>query len=180
MHHFLTAGNQVAVFDDLEKFEMSLSQGRRLLGLDVGLKRIGLALSDRGWNVATPKSVLRRKTMEKDAETITSLALENDVCAIVCGIPLAEDGGETRTSLFIRNFAVYLDGHIHIPILLTDERLTSFMAEEFLIADMGGSHRDTKKIVDKVAASYILQSVLDRLGEYRQICSHQSIGGENI
>ncbi|MDR1494416.1 MAG: Holliday junction resolvase RuvX [Rickettsiales bacterium] len=151
------------IFDDLEKFKISLDRGRRLLGMDLGLRRIGLSLSDRDWNIATPKSVLKRGKVENDMKIISTLMAENDVCAVVCGIPLNADGYDTEMSILIRNFATTLDEYLNIPILLQDERLTSFAAEEFLMDGMTRGYRDTKKVIDKVAAAYILQGVLDRI-----------------
>ncbi|MDR3078579.1 MAG: Holliday junction resolvase RuvX [Rickettsiales bacterium] len=153
------------IFSSLEEFRGALGQGRRLMGMDVGRKRIGLALSDRGWNIATPSRVLERTRLERDLEALGSYVAENDVCAIVCGIPLAANGDDTRMAGIIRSFAGALDSRLNVAILMSDERLTSFMAEEFLMGDMAMGYRRAKKVVDRVAAAYILRDVLDLLGK---------------
>ncbi|MDR1426123.1 MAG: Holliday junction resolvase RuvX [Rickettsiales bacterium] len=138
------------------------------MGLDIGLKRIGLSLSDRDWNIATPRTVLRRKNLGRDLEAIADEILENRVCALVCGQPLTREGESTKFSMFIENFVIRLEEFLHIPILLVDEHLTSFMAEEFLREDMSESYLKSKKILDKVAAAYILQSVLEKLEKQKK------------
>lgn len=148
---------------DLEKFRENLVVGCRLIGLDVGRKTIGIAISDRDWNYATPALVLRRKNIENDIEAIRNYVKQNTVCGIVCGVPLGKNDEETKISLYVESFIGVLYGKLKLPIYRSNEYLTSFAAEEFLIGEMSSKYKKTRKIVDKVAASYILQDVLDDL-----------------
>jgi putative Holliday junction resolvase len=169
MHHYLLnyLSRKIMLTRDLEEFGKNLVPGRRLMGLDIGRKNIGVAISDRDWNYATPELVLPRKNIERDTVAIKNCLEQNLVCGIVCGIALGKNGEETRGSLFTENFAKILDKNLHLPIYESNEYLSSFAAEEFLISEMSSKYRKTRKIVDKVAASYILQDALDLLRELR-------------
>lgn len=155
------------IFNDLEEFKINIQNRKRLLGLDLGKKNIGVAISDRDRNIATPKFVINRKSNEKDTDTIFKYIIDSDVGGIVVGLPLNSYEQETKSSKFVRSFTRFLDEEISkklfIPIFFQNEYLTSFEAEDFLIDTMSTKYRKTKEIVDKVAAHYILQSVLDRL-----------------
>ncbi len=151
------------IFENLIDFKKNLHKNKRLLGLDVGTKTIGVALSDRDKNIATPKFIVKRKSNEKDIQIISDYILENSVEGIVVGLPLNSEEEETKSSNFVRKFTKTLDEKIKIPIFFQNEYLTSFEAENFLIDDMSTKFKKTKEIVDKVAAHYILQDVLNRL-----------------
>jgi putative Holliday junction resolvase len=148
---------------DLEEFGKSLVRGHRLIGLDIGRKTVGIAISDRDWNYATPAVVLLRKNIVYDITAIKNYAKKNTVCGIVCGIPFGKNNEETRMSLLVKNFIRNLERSLDLPIYGSNEYLTSFAAREFLIGEMSTRYKKTEKIVDKVAASYILQDVLDSL-----------------
>ncbi len=151
------------IFENLIDFKKNLHKNKRLLGLDVGTKTIGVALSDRDKNIATPKFIVKRKSNEKDIQIISDYILENSVEGIVVGLPLNSEEEETKSSNFVRRFVKILDEKIKIPVFFQNEYLTSFEAENFLIDDMSTKFKKTKEIVDKVAAHYILQDVLNRL-----------------
>lgn len=154
------------IFENLTQFKEKLKKGKRLLGLDLGRKTIGVATSDRDWNIATPKFTINRKSNEKDIQILSNYISENDISGIVMGLPLNIERQETKASEFVRKFTGILDEKIsnkNIPIFLQNEYLTSFEAEKFLIDDMKTKCRKTKEIVDKVAAHYILQSVLNNI-----------------
>lgn len=151
------------IFENLSDFKEYICKGLRLIGLDIGRNTIGIALSDRNWNLATPKLTIKRKNINNDINTILNYINDNNVCGIVSGLPLNSDKNDTKSSLFIMNFLNILDSQINLPIYLNNEYLTSFVAEDFLIEHMSTKFKKTKKIVDKVAASYILQDVLDNL-----------------
>jgi putative Holliday junction resolvase len=132
--------------------------------VDFGAKRIGLALSDRDWQIASPKTTIPGGNVERVGKDLAALVKENRVGGIVWGLPLDSAGGETQMSLRSRNFARSLDQRMNIPLLFWDERLTSFMAGESLMALGMRSSRAPKGVIDRVAAAHILQSLLDRLG----------------
>ncbi|MGE5390705.1 MAG: Holliday junction resolvase RuvX [Deltaproteobacteria bacterium] len=131
----------------------------RILGLDVGQKRIGIALSDpMGWT-AQGHSVLQR-TSGDDMARIMALCRENEVESIVVGLPLNMNGTEGPKAIEIREYASELGEYTGLPVELWDERLTTVTAEKVLIqADV--SRRKRKQVIDKMAATFILQSYLD-------------------
>ncbi len=151
------------IFENLIDFKKNIQKNKRLLGLDVGTKTIGVALSDRDKSIATPKFIIKRKSNEKDIQIIDDYIIENNVEGIVVGLPLNSKEEETKSSAFARRFTKMLDEKIKIPIFFQNEYLTSFEAENFLIDEMSTKFKKTKEIVDKVAAHYILQNVLDNL-----------------
>lgn len=151
------------IFENLSDFKKYICKGLRLIGLDIGRNTIGIALSDKDWNLATPKLTIKRKNINNDIKTILDYINDNNVCGIISGLPLNLNRKDTKSSLFIMNFLKILDNQINLPIYLNNEYLTSFIAEDFLIEHMSTNYKKTKKIVDKVAASYILQDVLDNL-----------------
>ncbi len=139
-----------------------LRPGQRLLGLDVGTKTIGVALSDVSRTIASPLEVIRRGRFERDAERITHHITEFDIGALVIGLPVNMDGSEGRRCQSVRRFAANLLGMIDIDICFWDERLTTAAATRTLIeADV--SRRRRARLVDKMAAAYILQGALDRM-----------------
>ncbi len=138
----------------------------RLVGLDVGSKTIGLALSDLSWNIATPLKTLHRKSMTQDIKLLIAAIEEYDAQALVVGLPINLDGTEGPQCQFVRNFVQALLEKHDIPICFWDERLsTQAVTRILLAADMTRSKR--KKVVDKLAASYILQGALERLQSLR-------------
>jgi putative pre-16S rRNA nuclease len=147
---------------DPEAFAGALGPGMRLLGLDVGTKTIGLALSDVTRTIATGLVTLQRGKFAADAHRLVELAAEHGVGGLVVGLPVNLDGTEgpraQATRAFVRNF-----GRISpLPILLWDERFSTAAAERTLLeADM--SRRRRAQVIDKVAATLILQGALDRL-----------------
>jgi putative Holliday junction resolvase len=153
------------IFGDIKGFKKNIGVGCRLVGLDFGTRRIGIALSDRDWCIATPKFVLERKSIEKDIDIITKYIEENGVGGIILGLPLNSEGEDTICSKLVKKFAVFLNTKINLPMYLHNEFLSSFEAEDFLINKMSTKCVKARKIVDKVAASRILQEVLDLLCE---------------
>lgn len=149
------------IFENLVEFKKNIKDGKRLIGLDLGKKNIGVATSDRDKNIATPRFILKRKSNEKDIEIINKFIKENNVGGVVIGLPLNSRENETKSSEFVRNFTKVFDEKVNLPIFLQNEYLSSFEAEDFLIDTMSTKFKKTKEIVDKVAAHYILQSVLD-------------------
>ena len=134
----------------------------KLLGLDLGTKTIGVAVSDGMRYSATPLETIARKKFTADAERLMALIAENAAVGIVLGLPLNMDGSEGPRAQSTRAFARNLARLVAIPIAFWDERLsTSAVTRTLIEADMRRNRR--AEVVDKLAASYILQGALDRL-----------------
>ena len=132
----------------------------RVMGLDVGDKTIGIAISDALLLTAQSRPTLRRKDLKSDIEFLRQLAAENEVHQIVMGQPLHMDGRESTQSQKVARFAEELKKALDLPVALWDERLTSFEAEQHL-EEMGLNWRQRRGQVDKIAAMIILQDYLD-------------------
>ena len=136
--------------------------GRRLLGLDVGTKTIGLALSDTRGLIASPLETIRRRRFRDDAQRLLALVEAHGVGGLVIGLPLTLAGGSSPRTQSVRQFARNLAALCELPIAFWDERLsTAAVTREMIAADMTRKRR--AEIVDKVAAAYILQGCLDFL-----------------
>ena len=138
----------------------NLPSGQRLLGLDVGRKTIGLALSDVTLTIASPLETIRRKRFGDDAERLGRLIGEYGVGALVIGLPINMDGSEGRRCQSVRAFAANLMARIDIDTCFWDERLSTRAAERMLI-DADVSRQRRGELIDKAAAAYILQGALD-------------------
>jgi len=146
----------------LDELQVLLKPGERLLGLDLGEKTIGLALSDTRLTVATPWKTLKRGKFQVDAQSLAAAIAEHGIGGLIIGLPLNMDGSEGPSAqsarAFARNFAAISD----CPLALVDERLsTAAVTRTLLEAD--ASRRRRSAAVDKMAAAYILQGALDRL-----------------
>lgn len=137
----------------------------RILGLDIGDKTIGVAVSDPlGWTAQGIKTI-RRKSIKFDINEIISIVKEYEVTKIVAGLPKNMNGTLGPRSEKTMEFCKKIQGAIDIDLEYQDERLTTVSAERILIeADMSREKR--KKVIDTVAASYILQSYLDRVNKH--------------
>ena len=154
------------LFENIEDFSAQIGSFGSLMGLDFGTKTIGVAISDRLQSVGSPRETIKRKKVGVDADAIDQLIAENEVVGIVLGLPMNMDGSEGPRAQSTRAFARNLSAGISIPIFFWDERLSTVAAERVLIeADM--SRKKRADVIDNVAASYILQGVLDRLGHIR-------------
>ena len=151
--------------DMAEDFHLSLGalpQRGKLLGLDLGTKTIGVAISDGMRYSATPLETISRVKFTQDALRLEALIAENEAAGIVLGLPLNMDGTEGPRAQSTRAFARNLATRIVIPIVFWDERLsTSAVTRMMIDADVRRDRR--AEVVDKLAASYILQGALDRL-----------------
>lgn len=147
----------------LEDFIAALPAGNRLIGLDLGTKTIGLALSDLGRGIASPMETIRRKKFTIDAEKLLEICASQQVGGIVLGLPLNMDGSEGPRAQATRAFARNLASKTDLPITYWDERLsTAAVTRTLLEADSSRAKR--AEVVDKMAAAFILQGFLDRLG----------------
>lgn len=134
----------------------------KILGLDLGTKTIGVAVCDAMRYSATPLETIKRTKFTQDAERIIQLIADNQIVAIILGLPLNMDGSEGPRVQSTRAFARNLAPKINLPIAYWDERLsTSAVTRMMIDADMRRDRR--AEVVDKLAASYILQGALDRL-----------------
>ena len=141
---------------------LKLPPGQRLLGLDLGEKTIGLALSDRLLTVATPFKTLKRGKFAADAAQLDIIISEQGVGGLVVGLPLNMDGSDGPSAQSARAFGRNWAAHSPLPLLFQDERLsTAAVTRTLLEADASRKRRG--EVVDKMAAAYILQLVLDRM-----------------
>ena len=135
----------------------------RLLGLDVGAKTIGLALSDTRRTIASPMKTIRRGKFTADADTIQAIAGENGVRALVIGLPVSMDGTEGPRCQSVRQFAKNLDDAIGVDYAFWDERLSTSAVERMLVNEADMTRKRRAEVVDKMAAAYILQGAIDAL-----------------
>jgi len=139
-----------------------LAPDARLLGLDLGEKTIGLALSDTRLSVATPMQTLKRGKFGADAAQLDIIIGAQGVGGMVVGLPLNMDGSDGPSAQSARAFARNWAARSPLPVVMQDERLsTSAVTRTLLEAD--ASRRRRSEVVDKMAAAYILQGALDRL-----------------
>lgn len=132
----------------------------RILAIDFGLKRIGLAVSDRLGITAQGLKTLKRMRMDDDLERLDKLAEEYEVARVILGHPLGHGGGETAMSRQVSGFAKKLRRRLKCPVELWDERLTSVQANR-LLREAGASIAKRRKAADRVAATLLLESYLD-------------------
>jgi len=141
---------------------LQLAPGQRLLGLDLGEKTIGVALSDRLLTVATPMQTLKRGKFAADAARLDIIISEQGVGGLVVGLPLNMDGTDGPSAQSARAFGRNWVNHSPLPLAFQDERLsTSAVTRTLVEADTSRKRR--AEVVDKMAAAYILQIALDRL-----------------
>lgn len=155
------------IFDAFEDFAGALPQMRALAGLDLGTATIGVAVSDTFQSVATPLETIKRKKFKLDAEKLLLILTERDIGAIVLGLPRNMDGTEGPRCQATRAFARNLSALTDLPISFWDERLSTVAAERALL-EADTSRKRRSEVIDHVAASYILQGALDRLGHLRR------------
>jgi len=147
---------------DAEHFARSLPAGARLIGIDVGSKTLGLALSDVTRTIASGLTTLKRGKFTVDATRLVSLIAEHGVGGLVIGLPTSLAGGDGARAQSTRAFARNLAKHTALPMLLWDERFSTAAAERVLL-EADSSRRRRAAVIDKVAATLILQAALDRM-----------------
>lgn len=148
---------------DLDALATALPTGKRLMGLDVGDKTIGVALSDTLLMTASPIEVIRRTKFTTDAEKLIALIRAREAAGIVVGLPVNMDGSEGPRCQSVRQFAANLLGKIDLPLAFWDERLSTAAVERMLVDEMDVSRARRREVVDKAAAAYILQGALEAL-----------------
>jgi putative Holliday junction resolvase len=135
--------------------------GERLLGLDLGSKTIGLAISDSGFVIASPLETIQRKKFTADALALKAIIDERQIGGLVLGLPKNMDGSDGPRVQSTRQFAANLLERFDIPIAFWDERLSTMAIKRVLVDEADMSRQKRRAVVDKMAASYILQGVLD-------------------
>jgi len=139
------------------------STGVRILGLDYGSRRIGVAVSDPLGLTAQPLPALPREGDRKDIAAIGRLAAGMDVAAVVVGLPLLLNGDEGPQAARARGFGERLSAELSLPVTLWDERLTTVQSERHLVDS--GVRRERRKVIrDSLSAMFLLQSFLDLRG----------------
>jgi len=147
----------------LQTLKAALPPRSVLLGIDLGSKNIGLALSDPGLLVASPLSTLKRSKFAADAAQIEALIADRKVGGLVIGLPVGLDGHEGPACQSARQFAKNFLARTEMPILFWDERFSTAAINRFLIDEADMSRKRRSEVVDKMAAAYILQGALDAL-----------------
>jgi putative Holliday junction resolvase len=151
----------------VEDLAQRLPEKGRLIGIDLGTKTIGLALSDVERRIASPLRTLPRAAFQKDADALAAVFSEFEAAAIVLGLPLDLDGRDNPRAQSTRAFARNLAGRTDLPIAYWDERFSTAAVLRSLIEN-DVSRAKRAKVVDRMAAAYILQGALDRLAALKE------------
>ena len=140
-----------------------LPGGARLLGLDVGTKTIGLAISDSNFIVAVAIDTIRRTKFTRDIEQLKEIIENRSIGGLVIGLPISMDGTEGPACQSIRQFSTNVINQIEIGITFWDERLSTSAVQRFLTSEADITRKQRSRVVDKLAATYILQGAIDSL-----------------
>ncbi len=141
----------------------NLARNQTILGLDLGTKTIGLALSDAGRMIASPLLTLARRKFTQDMAELEALITKHNVGALVIGLPVEMSGEEGPRAQATRSFVTEVLKRRDLPIAFWDERLSTAAVQRMMTDEMDLSRRRRGELVDKVAASYILQGALDAM-----------------
>ncbi len=147
---------------EVDSFAALLPPGARLIGIDAGTKTLGLALSDVTRTIASALETIRRTKFTADAQRLMEIVAEHRCGGLVLGMPVNLDGSEGPRAQATRAFARNMNRLLPLPILLWDERLSTAAAERLLI-EADQSRRRRAEVIDKLAATVILQGALDRM-----------------
>ena len=150
------------IFETVDEFAPTLPAFRAIMGLDLGDKTIGVAVSDGMRGIATPLNTVKRKKFGVDAAALLDIMQERELAGIVLGLPRNMDGTEGPRCQSTRAFARNLTKLTDLPITFWDERLSTVAAERALL-EADTSRKRRAEVIDHVAASYILQGALDRM-----------------
>ena len=153
------------IYEEIAKFAKDLPKLGGLIGLDLGTKTIGVAVSDHTRNVATPLETIKRQKFTKDAETLLKLCNNRALTGIILGLPRNMNGTEGPRAQSTRAFARNFSQKTNLMITYWDERLSTVAAEKLLL-EVNTSRKRRSELIDHVAASYILQGALDRLRQF--------------
>jgi putative Holliday junction resolvase len=151
------------IFDDLPLVKAAMKENQRVLGLDVGSKTIGLALSDVTHMIASPLETIKRTKFLKDLQRLKTVVTNQGVGALIIGLPVSMDGTEGPRCQSTRQFAANVNAALELPIGFWDERLSTVAVQRILVEDVDMTRKRRGEVVDKAAAAYILQGALDFL-----------------
>ncbi len=144
----------------INEFKNKLSIGSRLLGIDLGTKRIGIAISDYNQKIATPLQTIDKSKQGKLIDALESIITEYDIKGIIIGNPINMDGTYGKSSQSAKDIAINISNKIDIPVSLWDERLSTVGAFN-LSSELDINVSKREKDIDKFAAAFILQGALD-------------------
>ncbi len=144
----------------IDEFKNKFSSGSRLLGIDLGKKRIGIAISDYNQKIATPLKTLDKSKQGKLIDELECIITENDIKGIIIGNPINMDGTYGKSSQSAKDTAINISNKIDIPVSLWDERLSTVGAFN-LSSELDINVSKREKDIDKFAAAFILQGALD-------------------
>ena len=161
------------IYDDMTEFAAALPAMRALIGLDLGEKTIGVAVSDQMLSVASPLQTVRRQKFILDAAQVVALIEQRQIGGLVLGLPRNMDGSEGPRCQSPRAFARNFNRLYALPISFWDERLSTVAAERALL-EADTSRKRRAQVIDHVAASYILQGALDRFQHIKATEHRQS------
>ena len=150
---------------EINRIKGLLKPNQRLLGLDIGSRTIGLALSDVSGMLASPMETIRRGKFTEDVRRLKEIIAGEDVGALILGLPISMDGTEGPRCQSVRDFGRNLLQNIDIAIAFWDERLSTAAVQRVLIKEADMTRKRRAEVVDKMAAAYILQGALDAMGQ---------------
>ena len=150
------------IYEDVYEFSSELQSNNSLIGLDLGTKTIGVAVSDTILSVATPIKTIKRKKFSLDANHLLGIISNKNCCGIIIGLPKNMDGSEGPRAQSTRAFARNFSAKTELPITFWDERLSTVAAEKALL-EADTTRKRRAEVIDHVAAAYILQGFLDRI-----------------
>ena len=153
------------IYEEIAKFAKDLPKLGALIGLDLGTKTIGVAVSDHTRNVATPLETIERQKFTKDADMLLELCNNRALKGMILGLPRNMNGTEGPRAQSTRAFARNFSQKTNLMITYWDERLSTVAAEKLLL-EANTSRKRRSEVIDHVAASYILQGALDRLRQF--------------
>ena len=151
------------IFETLEEFVANLPDYGAVIGVDFGSKTIGIATSDVLRSIASPLTLINRKSKPHDLAAFQDAISSREAVGIVYGMPLQMDGEEGERAMVTRIFVERMAESIDLPMTYWDERLSTTAVERILIGEADLSRARRKKVVDKSAAAFILQGALDRM-----------------
>ena len=147
---------------DVKELNNHLKKGQRLLCLDVGTKTIGLAISNSELTISTPISIITRKNLTNDVLELNKIIFSRNIGILIIGLPVNMNGSEGPKCQSVRQFVKNISKSIELDIIFWDERLSTKAVEKLMIAN-DTTRAKRKKQIDKEAASFILQGLLDHI-----------------
>ncbi len=152
------------VFENIAALLAALTTGQRLLGLDIGDKTIGLAISDPMFMIASPvKTIMRTEKFATAVAEMREIVKNEEVGGLLVGLPVSMDGTEGPRCQKTRDLTSEISMQLNLPVAFWDERLSTSAIERFLVTEADMTRKRRKDVVDKMAAGYILQGALDSI-----------------